>query len=339
MLHNHGRNGIWHALCCALDPSASVLQGVRSYWKLHTKLVAQQAMLPVQSFDEMCIKDMQFSVTFTRFSRYLSMEHPPTTVTLCLDGARSRTQQLCVIDPDSGAVVDYDPGCISAWEVPHEALDALGWACAADAHRAADQWARLKQLDLEPLPVVDGPIDFEQMRRTIEEQTSRVREAQERLQDAEAPVSHVMVSVRAFHVPTQRTCQLVELQPVLRRESSPYWGRVQFRDERLVCTSVPPSYGDIHTRCGLRNGWWPFVSITLDLPSDVSPDDEHDDPNPANLWRSSVEGRGWRLSLGIVGRPEEDVPEAYTMWGPPSDRRLSETVAEACLQNALNWRD
>ena len=351
LLHNHGKKGIWYVLCCALDPAAGALHSVKSYWKLHSTLISSsdhgQRQRDLSS--PMCMEDVQFMVKFTRQSRFLREYE---SIPLWLDGAHGQTSKIHSEDETREFHV---PGGITSWEVPHELLESLGWSSAADAHRAADQLERLTLVLHRHAPMADGPMDLEHMKYRVEEESRQNFEEVERLQDEEAPVYHAYVSVRAFHVPSQRIADLVTFQPVLRRNGSPAWGRVMFKDERLLFAPLLETHGDIYTRLGIR-GDLPYVSITLDEPSDVAIDD--DPPNPgrteewySTLWQSSVEGRRWKLSLAIVARPEDHIPAVDdTMMGPaglepgelpptpPANRqRFTETEAMACLQNALNW--
>lgn len=347
LLHNHGKKGIWYALCCVLDPTIRALHSVKSYWKLHSTLLAHRDEPnrwddPFGEKSATHIRDIQFIMTFQRHSRFINKHAAPVSIPFTLDGARGQANKLAYLG-DDGEFVDFDDGAITSWEVPHALIAALGWASAADAHRAADQWARMADINGRPssVPVPDGPLDLEQMRQNLAEERNRKWEEIETLQDAEAPAFYVRVSVRAFHTPTQRICDLVDFQPVLPRDGSPLWGRVQFRDERLLCAPIPPARGDINTRLPLRSGWFPFVNISLDQPSDVNFDDETErgpDVNRASkMWRCSEEGRPWKLSLGIVARPQEHV-EGDTMTSLQAhDRGLSEMTARVYLQNAHGW--
>ena len=104
-----------------------------------------------------------------------------------------------------------------------------------------------------------------------------------------------------------------------------------FKDERLLLAPIPPQNGEIHSKLGLRNTERPFVSITLDEvePPEVAPNGDD----------SCVAGRRWKLTLGIVGRVEDNAQETDTMSQilHIQNRRFTETTAMACLQNALNW--
>ena len=139
--------------------------------------------------------------------------------------------------------------------------------------------------------------------------------------------STMIVDVLAFHTPTQRVCRLADMafltahRPEGDQALRPHV--LRFRDSELML--APSSFGirDTSRAIGLRTGGepaHPFVSVSIDEPS--------------------TGGQHWRLSVGLVLRPESDVtPDGFDDFDAPHDRRFEDYMGMMVLEHALGWRD
>ena len=265
----------------------------------------------------MRVADLHFVITFWCYNRYLSVPgSEPKKFELTLNGADGRPNLLEDVDHESGQV-EYEPGAVTSWTVPHRLLELLGWSSLEDGPRAAEHWSRLSEVNVHLPPTV--PETAAQMMSRVEGECAQQRAEVMRLDaetNAERPVSMVLVDVSALHVPTQKVCHLMNLRHVQRRSRLSQPGRVEFKDERLMLT--PSRHGDIHTTLDLRDRV-PYVTVALEEPLDDG---------------------SLTLSIGIVGRSPHEQQETRIQlrdYVYPHDRSWDEFKAMACLQHALGW--
>ena len=129
LLHSHGQDGIWYNLCCRFDPTIVWLRDVRSYWRLHLKLLV--ASNGSKLMPALQMEDLQFLLRFGRSNGV----HPnaytsPAIHFVCsirLDGA------------DAANVGFAENAGSWFWNTPG-LCDQLGWKSIDEAQTAAERY-------------------------------------------------------------------------------------------------------------------------------------------------------------------------------------------------------